>query len=64
MAVHAFVEFEMPEAEVFADLTGIRYDLESTRSLARRLQREMEGNKPDYGIVDVNHCNLLYRIRK
>ena len=34
MAVHAFVEFEMPEAEVFADLTGIRYDLESTRSLA------------------------------
>ena len=31
MAIHAFVEFEMPEAEVFADLTGIRYDLESAR---------------------------------
>ena len=43
MAVHTFVEFEMPEAENFSDLTGIWYDLESARSFARKFQSVMEG---------------------
>ena len=61
MAVHAFVEFEIPQAKVFADLTGIRYDLESACSLARRLQKEMEGDKADYELVDALTTAILVR---
>ena len=61
MVVHSFVEFEMPEAQVFADLTGIRYDLESARSFARKLQSAMEGENPDYEIVDALTTALLVR---
>ena len=61
MAIHAFVEFEMPEAEVFSDLTGIRYDLESARSLARKFQSVMEGKKPDYELVDALTTAILVR---
>ncbi len=38
MATHSFVAFDMPEASDFSDLTGIRYDLESARSLAEELK--------------------------
>ena len=61
MAIHAFVEFEMPAAEVFADLTGIRYDLESARSLARKFQSVMVGEKPDYELVDALTTTILVR---
>lgn len=61
MTVHAFVEFEMPEAEVFSDLTGIRYDLMSARSLARRLQNVVEGEEPDYELVDALTTAILVR---
>ena len=61
MAILAFVEFEMPEAEVFADLTGIRYDLVSARSLARKLQSVMEGGEPDYELVDALTTAILVR---
>ncbi len=61
MAVHTFVEIEMPEAEDFADLTGIRYDLESARSFAKRLQSEIEREKPDYELVDALTTAILVR---
>ena len=61
MVVHSFIEFEMPEAQVLADLTGIRYDLESARSLARKLQSAMEGENPDYEIVEALTTALLVR---
>ena len=61
MAVHTFVEFEMPEAENFSDLTGIRYDLESARSFARKFQSVMEGEKPDYELVDALATAILVR---
>ena len=61
MAVHTFVEFEMPEAEDFADLTGIRYDLESARSLSRKFQSVMEGENPDYELVDALTTAILVR---
>ena len=51
----------MPEAEVFADLTGTRYDLESARSLARKLQSVMEEEKPDYELVDALTTAILVR---
>lgn len=61
MAVHAFVEFQIPDAQAFADLTGIRYDLESARSLATKLQRVMEGDNPDYELVDALTTAILVR---
>ena len=61
MAVHTFVEFEMPEAEDLADLTGIRYDLESARSLAKKFQSVMEEEKPDYEFVDALTTAILIR---
>ncbi|MDE2807332.1 MAG: hypothetical protein OXN90_02850 [Gemmatimonadota bacterium] len=61
MTVHVFVEFQIPEARAFADLTGIRYDLESARSLATKLQRVMEGDNPDYELVDALTTAILVR---
>ena len=61
MTVHAFVEIEMPDAEVLADLTGIRYDLQSARSLARKLQSVMARQKPDYELVDALTTAILVR---
>ena len=61
MAIHTFVEFEMPEAEAFADLTGIHYDLASARSLARKLQSIMRGEIPDYELVDALTTAILVR---
>ena len=61
MAVHTFVEFEMPEAEALADLTGIRYDLESARSFANKFQSVMEGEQPDYELIDALTTAILVR---
>ena len=61
MALHTFVEFEMREAEELADLTGIRYDLDSARSLARKLQAVMEEEKPDFELVDALTTAILVR---
>ena len=61
MAVHTFVEFEMPEAKMFADLTSIRYDLESARSLARKLQSVMEAEELDYELVDALTTTIVVR---
>ncbi|MDE0060948.1 MAG: hypothetical protein OXP07_22770 [Defluviicoccus sp.] len=61
MAVHTFVEIQIPEAQAFADLTGIRYDLESARSLAIKLQRVMEGENQDYELIDAFTTTILVR---
>ena len=61
MALHTFVEFEMREAEELADLTGIRYDLDSARSLARKLQTVMEEEKPDFELVDALTTAIVVR---
>ena len=61
MAVHTFVEFEIPEAEALADLTGIRYDLESVRSFAKNFQSIVEGEQPDYGLIDALTTAILVR---
>lgn len=61
MAIHTFVEFDMPEAEILADLTGIRYDLESARSLAKRLQAMMEKEELNFDLVDALTVAILVR---
>ena len=61
MATHTFVEIDMPEAGTLADLTGIRYDLESARSLAKRFQVMMEEEKPHFDFVDALTVAILVR---
>ena len=48
MATNAFIEIDLPEAADHADLTGIRYDLDSARSFAQMLKQEYEAERP-YG---------------
>lgn len=64
MALHTFVEFEMSEAEELADLTGIRYDLDSARSLAKRLQAVMKEEKLDYELIDALTTAILVRYNR
>ena len=61
MATHTYVEIDMPESETLADLTGIRCDLESARSLARRFQVMMEEEKPHFDFVDALTVAILVR---
>ena len=61
MAIHAFVEFEMPEAQCFADLTGIRYDLDSARSFAKKFQSVREAERPDFELIDALTTAILVR---
>lgn len=61
METHTFIEFEKPEALVFADLTGILYDLENTHSLANELKRILEGETPDWALVDAFTTAILVR---
>ena len=59
MATNTFVEIGLPEAADLADLTGIRYDLDSARSLPRLLTEMLEG--ANYDLVDPLSTAILVR---
>lgn len=65
MAVHTFVAFNLPEASDFADLTGIRHDLESARNFAKELKKSLErmfGQEPqEVQIIDALSIAVLVR---
>lgn len=61
MATHSFVEFDLLEASNLADLTGIRYDLESARTFAIKLRNFMEEEPPNFDFVDALTTAILVR---
>lgn len=61
MATNTFVEIDLPEATDLADLTGIRFDLGSARSLSLMLMKEFESEKPNWPIVDPLSIAILVR---
>ena len=61
MATHTFIEFDLPEASSLADLTGIRYDLESARAFAKELRSVHEEDKPNFNLVDALTTAVLVR---
>ena len=65
MATHSFVAFDMPEASDFADLTGIRFDLESARSLAEELKTTLrdilDGGYSRSNVLDALSTAVLVR---
>lgn len=61
MATNAFIEIDLPEAEDFADLTGIRFDLHTARSFAERLKGIWDSEEPDWELVDPLSTAVLVR---
>jgi len=52
MATHTWVDLHMPEAQLLADLTGIKADLERARETAQLLSKTMTAEKPDWSLVE------------
>ena len=61
MALHTFVELDFPEASSLADLTGIRYDLESAREFAKEFKSVMERERPNTNLIDALTTAILVR---
>lgn len=61
VATNTFVEIDILEAANLADLTGIRYDLDSARSMARQLAKMFEQGKSDWELVDPMSTAILVR---
>ena len=52
MATYTWVDLRIPEAQLLADLTGIKVDLERARDTAMQLQKVMSSEKPDWSLVE------------
>ena len=61
MANNDFIELDLPEAADLADLTGVRYDLDSARNLARRLKKLLGSRQYDSELVDALTTAILVR---
>ena len=61
MATNAFIEIDLREASDLADLTGIRYDLESARSFAQMLKGEYEAAQTNWALADPLTAAILVR---
>lgn len=61
MTTHAFVEFRIPEADLFASLVGARNDLRSTMRLCDCMERQFDNNHPSIEVVDAFSTAILVR---
>ena len=65
MATHTFVPFDLAEASDLADLTGIRYDLESACALAEELKSTLvdilDGGNSRPNVLDALSTAVLVR---
>lgn len=52
MATYTWVDLDIPEAEILADLNGVSFDLSSTRELANMLKAEMAMELPNWQLFD------------
>jgi hypothetical protein len=52
MATHTWVDLHIPEAQLLADVTGIKVDLERARDTALQLEKLMSAEKPDWTFVE------------
>lgn len=61
MTTNTWVDLEIPEAKTLADLTGIRYDLNSARDLAKMLEAEIAAEAPNWQLADPLSTAILVR---
>lgn len=61
MATHTFVNIDIPEAIDLADLTGILFDLNSSRRFAIELKEMLERKPPDYSLVEPLTTAIIVR---
>lgn len=61
MATHTFVDVQLPEAEDYAALSGVRFDLFSTRDLCGYLNSQFESGRPNTEVIDAFSTAILVR---
>jgi hypothetical protein len=52
MAMNAFIEFRLDEAQILADYTGIAFDLRTAREFATTILEENRKPMPNYALSD------------
>lgn len=61
MATHTFVEFRIPEGNLFASLIGVRNDLRSAQSLCDYFERQFDSGYPPLEVTDAFSSAILIR---
>lgn len=52
MATYTWVDLNIPEGALLADLNGVSIDLESAKEMAQTLLKEMESEEPNWQLVE------------
>lgn len=52
MATYTWVDLNIPEGVLLADLNGVSVDLKNAREMARTLNKEMESERPNWQLVE------------
>jgi len=61
MATYTFTDIQIPEAENYAALNGVRSDFYSTRDLCQYLKSEFEKNRAQLEVIDAFSTAILVR---
>lgn len=61
MVTHTFVDLELEEAKYLADLTGVKFDLESAMRLSELLIKRIESSEYNGELVDALSTAILVR---
>ena len=61
MANVAFVQLDLDEARLLADLNGVAFDLESTYAFSQLLKAQLESQHPNFGMIDALTTAVLVR---
>lgn len=61
MATHTYSTICIPEAQRFADLTGIKYDLSTALEIASKLLAKQSDTQKDYALLDALTAALVVR---
>lgn len=61
MAIHTFVDIQIPEAAQYAALSGVRIDFLSTSNLCEFLKEEFKSGRPRSEIVDAFSAAIVIR---